>query len=131
MSTVLLDEKIADFIRSNNDKCAIVTGNLDLWIKPLVEMLGCRSFSSQGKILYGNSLELSRVLHKSEAIRSLKKTFNRVVAIGESFNDIPMFEEADIAIAYGGVHDPVSKAIENSDYVVYDGGSLCKLLRML
>ena len=40
-------------------------------------------------------------------------------------------EEADIAIAYGGVHDPVEKAIASSDYVVYRGDSLCNLLKML
>lgn len=131
MKTVILDKKIAEFIKENKANCAIVTGNLDLWIKPLVDMLGCKVYSSKGDVQYGDTLELKYVLHKSEAIRSLRNEYERVVAIGESFNDIPMFEEADIAIAYGGVHDPVSRAIENSDYVVYDGGSLCKLLRML
>lgn len=131
MSSVVLDDKISNFIKLHKENCAIVTGNLDLWIKPLVDVLGCVAYSSQGKIMYGDTLELLNILHKSEAIRELKKKYKRVVAVGESFNDIPMFEEADVAVAYGGVHNPVNRAIENSDYVVYDGGALCKLLKML
>ena len=71
------------------------------------------------------------VMEKGSTIRQLRKEYKNIIAVGDSNNDVPMFEEADIAIAYGGVHKPSDKARLNSDYVVYDGGSLCKLLKML
>lgn len=131
MDAVPLDEKISAFIRANKDDCAIVTGNLDCWIEPIVAKLGCKSFSSTGERGADNFPVLKNILDKSAAIRELKKISDRVIAVGESFNDVPMFEEAHISVAYGGVHKPVSAAISVSDYVVYDGGALCRLLEML
>lgn len=131
MSTVPFDEEIADFIRANRERCAIVTGNLDRWIEPIVEKLSCAVYSSKSEPDAGGAPLLTEILDKSAAIRDMRRTGDQVVAVGESFNDVPMFEEADISIAYGGVHKPVNMAISVSDYVVFDGGVLCRLLRML
>lgn len=131
MDSVELDEKIAAFIRENRKNCVVVTGNLDCWIEPIVAKLGCESFSSTSELDEMNIPVLTKILDKGTAIRELKKNSSTVVAIGESFNDVPMFEEANISIAYGGVHKPVSAAISVSDYVVFDGGGLCRLLKML
>lgn len=131
MNEVELDEEIASFIREHKENCAIVTGNLDYWIEPIVAKLGCQSFSSTGEMAENNLPILKNILDKGTAIRELKKTSDKVIAIGESFNDVPMFEEANISIAYGGVHKPVSAAISVADYVVSDGGALCRLLKML
>ena len=130
MATVELDEDIADFIRTNKKACAVVTGNLDCWIEPIVAKLGCESFSSTSR-LEGNLPVLEKILDKGALIRELKKTYDKIIAVGESFNDVPMFEEADIAIAYGGVHKPVSAAISISNYVVSNGSALCGLLKIL
>ena len=131
MSKVELDEDIAAFIKSHKDECAIVTGNLDYWIAPIVEKLGCESYSSTSELDANGLPVLKNILSKAEAIRDLRKTADKVVAVGESFNDVPMFEEADVAVSYGGVHKPVDTAISVSDYVVFDGGALCRLLKML
>ena len=131
MSGVELDEEIAAFIRANKENCAVVTGNLDCWIEPIIAKLGCESFSSTSELDTENVPVLKNILDKSTAIRELKKTSDKVIAVGESFNDVPMFEEANISIAYGGVHRPVSTAISVSDYVVFNGGALCRLLKML
>ena len=130
MSTVELDGQIVNFINEHKKNCAVVTGNLDCWIEPIVERLGCESFSSTSE-LDGNLPVLTKILDKGAAIRELKRTCSKVVAVGESFNDVPMFEESHVSIAYGGVHKPVSTAISISDYVVFDGGALCRLLKML
>ena len=131
MSKVELDEDIAAFIKSHKDECAIVTGNLDYWIAPIVEKLGCESYSSTSELDANGLPVLKNILSKAEAIRDLRKTADKVVAVGESFNDVPMFEEADVAVSYGGVHKPVDTAISVSDYVVFEGGALCRLLKML
>ena len=104
MSGVELDEEIAAFIRANKENCAVVTGNLDCWIEPIIAKLGCESFSSTSELDTENVPVLKNILDKSTAIRELKKTSDKVIAVGESFNDVPMFEEANISIAYGGVH---------------------------
>lgn len=130
MASVALDGRIVDFIAAHKKNCAVVTGNLDCWIEPIVERLGCESFSSTSE-LDGNLPVLTKILDKGAAIRELKRTCDKVIAVGESFNDVPMFEESHVSIAYGGVHKPVATAISISDYVVFDGGALCRLLKML
>ena len=131
MDGVELDEEIAAFIRENKKQCVIVTANLDCWIEPIIAKLGCKNFSSTSELDSKNNPVLKKILNKGAAIRELKKTSDKVIAVGESFNDVPMFEEAHVSIAYGGVHKPVSTAISISDYVVFDGGALCRLLKML
>lgn len=126
MSTVPLDESIERFILENKNECALVTGNLDRWIEPIAERLRCELFCST----VGADDRL-KVLDKGEAIRQIKKSSARVIAIGESFNDVPMLEAADVSIAFGGVHRPISRAIELADYVVFDGETLCRLLKVL
>lgn len=131
MGDVRLDPAICDFIRSRREACAVVTGNLDVWIEPITAKLGCRCFSSRSHTDARGMVVLDSILDKGEAIRTIKKTADKVVAVGESVNDIPMFEEADVAISYGGVHPPVPQAVAVSDYVVFEGGALCRLLNVL
>lgn len=123
---VPLDGAIEKFMREHRSECALVTGNLDRWIEPISARIGCEVHSStvdaEGRL---------RVLDKGAVIRRLKKSAERVVAIGESFNDVSMMTAADIAIAYGGVHRPVNEALAAADFVVFDGGTLCRLLSAL
>ncbi|MGN0940417.1 MAG: HAD-IB family phosphatase [Selenomonadaceae bacterium] len=129
MRRVRLDEKISSFIRRNKTRCVVVTGNLDAWVEPIRKKLSCRFYTSTSAHDDTGRLVLLDVLDKSRAIREIKeKTGEKIVAVGESFNDIPMFEEADIAIAYGGVHPPVAEAERLADYTVSSGDELCRLL---
>ena len=131
MAAVELEEKISEFIRENKENCVIVTGNLDCWIEPIIAKLDCKSFSSMSELDEMNIPVLKKILDKGKVIRELKKTSDKVIAIGESFNDVSMFKAADISIAYGGVHAPVPEAISISDYVVFDSDTLCNLLKTL
>ena len=126
MSTVPLDCSIEKFIRDNKTDCAIVTGNLDRWIEPISARLSCAIFSST----VGADGRL-RILDKGKTIRLLKKNADRVIAIGESFNDVAMMSAADVSIAYAGVHRPVGAALSTADYVAFDGATLCRLLKVL
>lgn len=131
VAEVPLDPDIARFIRKHAKQCAIVTGNLDEWVSPLANRLGCRIFSSKARIAAGAIQGIEYVMHKSHPVQRLKETHARVIGIGESVNDLPMFEVADIGVAFGGVHEPVKDLVEISDYVVFDGGALCRLLSTL
>lgn len=128
---VALSTTIADFIRSHHQQAFIISGNLDCWIRPLLDDLGCGSFTSTGIVESDRLTGVGHVLVKSEAVQQLRRHFDRVVVIGESVNDIPMFEAADAGVAYGGVHNPVENLVQVADYVTYDAKALCRLLSTL
>jgi phosphoserine phosphatase len=125
-----LDPAIVAFIRKRRDCCALVTGNLDYWVKPLVESLGCRAFTSAGEFK-NNRLTVKTILDKAEAVRELARNGAKVVAVGESAGDIPLFETADVGIAYAGVHEPAPTLLPLARHVARSGEDLCALLRML
>jgi len=132
VESVPLDEAIVDFIREHREQCYVVTGNLNVWVSRLVQRLGCGVYSSTAEARANGKLgQLTQVLRKSTAIRDIRSHYDRVVCVGEGFNDLPMFEESDIGVAYGGVHAPAREVIENSDYIIGDGKSLCRLLKTL
>ena len=130
MDAVELDEEIFQFIRENKNSCAVVTGNLDCWIEPIAAKLNCEIFSSRSEIVDGVPI-LTEILKKDFAIKILKERCDKVIAIGESFNDVPMLKAADISIAFGGVHKPVDAAISVATYAVDDSAALCALLKNL
>lgn len=132
VADIPLEPNISNFIRENKDRCFVVTGNLDIWIAPLVEQLGCRLFSSHATYVEGR-LRLSRILRKSEAIAQIRELpqFDRVIGIGDGANDVPMLEAADIGISFGGVHPPSQEAVFASQFISHEGSSLCRLLRAL
>jgi HAD superfamily phosphoserine phosphatase-like hydrolase len=132
VETVPLDEEIVSFIREHRDQCYVVTGNLNLWVSRLVARLGCGAYTSLAEVRTNGKLgALTHVLRKSAPVRELRSHYQRVVCVGEGFNDLPMFEEADIGVAYGGVHPAAREVVENSDYVVGKGAALCRLLNTL
>lgn len=128
---VELDQEVVTFIQENRERCAIVTGNLDVWIAPLAEKLGCMCFSSTAIVHNGQLSEVGSVLRKNHPVLELKKTFKRVVAVGDGVNDMPMFDAADVRIAYGGVHLPAKQLVQMADYVTFSGSALCRMLNTL
>lgn len=128
---VEVDSDIHEFILANSSRCFIVTGNLDLWVAPLAAKLGCRMFASRAQIVAGKLTGIAQVMRKNAPALALKQRFKRVVAIGDGFNDIPMFDVADIGVAYQGVHKAPDALVSAADYVALNGKSLCRLLSTL
>ena len=129
-AAIPLDPHITAFIVENRDCCAIVTGNLDCWIAPLVETLGCAVYCSRSECVDGE-LALASVLDKGAVVRNIAGTGQRVIAIGDAANDIPMFMAADFGIAYGGVGEPAPGLLAAAHRVERDALSLCRLLRTI
>ncbi len=127
VSAVPLDPDMTGFIKRHSARCCVITGNLDAWIAPLAEQLGCPFFCSTST-LYAGEPVLGRILDKAEATRSLRRNGRRIVCIGESHNDIPMFREADTGIAYAGVHSPAPALAALAHHTAYTGEELCRLL---
>ncbi|QCI98476.1 HAD-IB family phosphatase [Agrobacterium larrymoorei] len=132
VSEVEFDPDIEDFIRNNIDRCFVVTGNLDLWIQPLIERLGCKFYTSTATTDdEGRITGLDVVMRKNVAGLELKERFGRLVSIGDGFNDIPIFDVADIGVAFTGLHNAPDALVSVSNYVALNGKSLCRLLNTL
>lgn len=132
VSNVPVEPDIVDFIQNNPDRCFVVTGNLNVWVASLVRRLGCEVFCSHAEIRPDGKLgQLTHILRKSSPLRELRARHSRLVSIGEGFNDLPMFEEADIGVAYGGVHPPAREVVDIAHYTVAQPNALCRLLNTL
>jgi phosphoserine phosphatase len=131
VSEVEVDPDIERFIADNRERCFVVTGNLDVWIAPLAARLGCHVYSSTSRQDRGGRLELAETMRKNMPALALKERFGRVVAIGDGYNDVPMFEVADVGVAFNGVHPSPDALVSVSDYVVSNGKGLCRLLNTL
>lgn len=128
---VPLDEEIVAFIQARPTRCAVATGNLDVWVEPILERLGCRAFTSTATTVGDELIEVDRALFKGHAIEALRRDFPFVVAIGDGMNDVAMFEQADIGVAFGGVHPPADAARQAADFLTMNGAGLCRLLNSL
>lgn len=128
---VEFEPSIINFIKERPEQCFVVTGNLDVWVKPILERLGIQSFTSIAAMQDGRLEGVDYILHKGDAVSSLRNRFEKIVAVGEGMNDVPMFEAADWRIAFGGTHRPNKLLVKLSDFVINDGSSLCRLLNML
>lgn len=132
LASVPVSEVLLDFVRSRRDRCFVVTGNLDIWIAPLIQRLGCQAFSSKA-VLVDGMVRLESILSKDDAVHAVRASgrFGRVVAVGDGANDVAMLRAADVGIAFGGVHTPATPAIQAANLVLHDAGTLCKLLKEL
>lgn len=131
VDAIPLDPYLADFIAERTNNCFVVTGNLDVWIEPLIQRLGCRGYSSRA-ILQDGKLNVEHVLDKGAAVGEIRALgYDRILAVGDGANDVPMLRRADAAVAFGGVHSPMPTAIKESHFVIHDGNALCKLLTAL
>ena len=126
---------LAEFILENNGKngckCIVATGNVDIWTKPITDKLGCRVFASHA-VLENGVPELKIVLDKTDVMQVLlaeKQPDEKIIAVGDSYNDIPMFEAADVSIAFGGVNRPVAEVIEKANYYYSSGKELADFLK--
>ena len=130
VSRAPLHEEIAAFIRENPQRCIILTGNLDVWIMPIIEKLGMkgRCLCSKAQVCEDRLLGIASVLDKGAASKKLAHPF---VAIGDGSNDEGMIRTADIGIAFGGARKPPAGLVTAADMLVQDENELIGILKKL
>ena len=125
-----LNNEIAGFIRKNPQRCIILTGNLDVWIMPIIEKLGMkgRCLCSKAQICKDHLVGIASVLDKGIACKKLPHPF---VAIGDGSNDVNVIRAADIGIAFGGARKPPAGLVAAADMLVQDENELITILKKL
>ncbi|MEW6152643.1 MAG: HAD-IB family phosphatase [Actinomycetota bacterium] len=124
-----VNEDMLAFVRLRHDRCFVLTGAPDCWVAPLAERFGCEIISSRARTEGDHLVDLEMALDKGDAVRGLRARFETIVAVGSSVNDLPMFEAADVRVAYG--FDLAPGIRETADYWTTSGRALCRLLTPL
>lgn len=124
-------QETARFLSQRSADCYVVTGNLEVWIAPLIERLGVNLFSSTSIVENDRLIRINSVLEKGDAVETLRNRYDRIVAVGDGMGDVSMFEKSDVRIAFGGVHLPIESLVEVSDYVCFSEQALCNTLNTL
>ena len=119
VAEIPLNDSIADFIMQNNDRCYIVTGNLDIWISGLMKKLGMEGHTYCSKADVIND-HISKVVSVIDKELTAKQFVQPIVAIGDGDNDAGMCRMADVGVGFGGVREIAPALLRNCDYAFYD-----------
>lgn len=130
IADIPLNEKLAQWIRENRERCYMVTGNLDVWIAGLLPKLGLegRCFCSKTTVADDRIVSVDEIMDKGEAVKRLSAPF---VAVGDGDNDAEMIGAADVGIGYGGVREIAASVLKNATHAAYSEDVLCQFLRQL
>lgn len=128
---VPLNEKLVQFIRENRERCYVVTGNLDIWIKDLMTELGMDGhyFCSKASVENDKIVSVDYVVDKGEVVNEFKD--RPFVAIGDGNNDAQMIAAAEVGIGFGGVRDIAPAVLKCATHATYSEDKLCQFLRRL
>ena len=132
ISKVNFQKEIIDFIKKNSDNCFVITSNLDVWVRKLIEKnCKCNFYSSKANYKANKLLGIEKIIKKGEVIKEIKKTFDYIVAVGDGANDVDMFKNSDISIAYGGIKLPPEVLINEANYTSLNENNLIKILEKI
>lgn len=119
VSEIPLNEHIVEFIRENEERCYVVTGNLDIWISGLMKKIGMKHHYYCSKAIVKDD-RITNVISVLDKELTVQQFVHPMVAIGDGNNDADMARLAQVAIGYGGVRDIAPALMRNIDYAFVD-----------
>ena len=130
ITEIPLNENIAQFIRENHERCYVVTGNLDVWIKDLMKKIEVEGhvYCSRANVKADRITQVVSVIDKE---LTAKQFVQPLVVVGDGDNDSGMAQVADISVGFGGIRDIAPSLIQNIDYAFYDDKRCSEFLRTL
>ena len=130
VSRIQLNNHLVDFIQKNQDRCHIVTGNLDVWIDGVIRKLGMERNTFCSKAIVKNDYieDVFNIVDKNAVIGQMVLPF---VAIGDGNNDAEMIEAAEVGIGYGGVREIAPAVLACASHAIYDEEKLVEFLERL
>lgn len=125
-----VNEKLVKFMNDNKDRCFIVTGNLDVWIKKLIKKIGMENncYCSNALVLNDRIVDVPKVIDKSLVVDEINSDF---VAVGDGNNDAEMISKAKIGIGFGGVRTIAPAVLECASHAVYTEDKLVDFLETI
>lgn len=130
ITEIPLNENIAQFIRENHERCYVVTGNLDVWIKDLMKKIEVEGhvYCSRANVKDDRITQVVSVIDKE---LTAKQFVQPLIVVGDGDNDSGMAQVADISVGFGGIRDIAPSLIQNIDYAFYDDKRCAEFLRTL
>lgn len=127
---IQLNELLVQFVKKNQERCYVVTGNLDVWIADLMKKIGMEKnlFSSKALVKDDYIQDIFSIVDKNAVISQMVLPF---VAVGDGNNDAEMIEEAEIGIGYGGVREIAPSVLACASHAIYDEKKLVEFLERL
>ena len=125
-----LNKEIVKFIIENKERCYVLTGNLDVWIKKLMNKIGLENHLYSSKAHVKNDY-IENVISVIDKELMIKQFVQPMVIIGDGDNDTGMAIHADISIGYGGVRNIAPSLLRNIDFAFYDDKRCADFLRTL
>ncbi len=127
---IKLNELLIEFVKKNQERCYVVTGNLDVWIEDLMKKIGMEKnlFCSKALVKDDYIQDIFSIVDKNAVISQMVLPF---VAVGDGNNDAEMIEEAEIGIGYGGVREIAPSVLACASHAIYDEKKLVEFLERL
>lgn len=127
---VTLNEKVAQFIKENRERCYIITENLDVWIEDVIKALNMEGnvFCSKALVKDDYILDVVSVIDKNTVVKWMRTPF---VAVGSGNNEAEIIEAAEIGIGFGKVREIAPSVLTCASHVVYDEEKLVDFLERL
>lgn len=121
-------EQLINWIKQRNDSCIVITGNLDIWVGPLIEEIGIAYFSSIGSN-DSKRTNIDFIIEKNLVMTYLPDI--RTIAIGDGSNDVGLLSAASVGILTEIVNRAPFALWEVADFAVREENSLCRMLSRL
>lgn len=120
--------RLLSWIKAHRELCFVVTGQLNIWILPWLEMHGLKGFYSEASVTT-KGIQINKILDKSAVASNFLG--RDIVMVGDGANDAMLMEIAKIGIGTEIVHKVPEMIWEVADLVVWEEEALCRILSRL